>query len=636
MLKTMRSTGGKIVTIILFSLLILSFAVWGIGDIFRGQGADSRVATVGDEDISVQDFSRTLQQEVSRTQQLIGRQLDAQQIRDFGVAERALARLITQASITQLGHDLGMTVTDAQLQDSIQNDPGFKGPDGRFDPALLRQALYANNMSEQMFLANLRDSITRQQLLDASFAGLEAPEAVIEPLYTYENETRSARYVSIFHNVFADVADPDELTLQAFYEEVKGDFMAPEYRAITFIHFTAEDLLDEVSVTDEAVMSEFELRKDQFTVPEQRDLTQIVLSEQSDAEALMGAVSEGKTLEAAASELGLPGPVSLGTVSEGDLPETVGQAAFAGGEGEIVGPAQSPLGYHVLRIEGITPGAQKTFEEVRPELERDLKLAEAVDSLVTLANELDDTLAGGATLEEAAQRLNLALVTVAATDRGGRGPDRQRIEELVGQREILEEAFALEDGGESLVTETPENGYFVVRLDSVTPETEQPLAEVRERVVRRWKQEERARLAKGLADQIIAEVESGKSLEEAVAAVQTPEVAALSIETTEAVAREERDQQKVPSPQFTATLFQMKPDEVKTTVGPLSEIVVQLTAVNTPAPSAAEERAISDLAAVTLGAMQNDLAEQLLQALREEQGVSVNQNQIDLLLQNYF
>jgi peptidyl-prolyl cis-trans isomerase D len=636
MLKTMRSTGGKIVTIILFSLLILSFAVWGIGDIFRGQGADSAVATVGSEEISVLEFSRTLQQEVSRTQQLLGRSLDGQQIRDFGVSERALARLITQASITQLSQDLGMTVTDEQLQKSIQDDPGFKAPDGRFDPALLRQALYANNMSEQMFLTSLRDSITRQQLLDASFAGLEAPAAMTEPLYAFENETRSARYVSIFHNLFADIEDPDELTLQAHYEEVKQDFMAPEYRGITFIHFTAEDLLDEVSVTEDAIMSEYELRRDQFTVPEQRDLTQIVLSEESDAQALMGAASEGKTLEAAAAELGLPGPVSLGTVAQDDLPGEVGAAAFAGGEGEILGPVQSPLGFHVLRVESITQGSQQSFEEAREELERDLKLAEAVDSLVTLSNELDDVLAGGASLEEAAERLNLPLVSVPATDRGGRGPDRQPAEGLAGQREILTEAFTLESGAESLVKETPNNGYFIVRVDSIMPEAEQPLAEVRERVIRRWKQDERARLAKELAEKIVSETEAGKSLEEAVAAVQTPEIGELTIETTQEVAREERDQQKVPSPQFTATLFQLEPEEVKTTVGPLSEIVVQLTAVNAPEPATADEKALDDLAAVTLGALQNDLAEQLLQALREEQGVSINQNQIDLLLQNYF
>ena len=635
MLKTMRSTVGKIVTIALFAMLILSFAVWGIGDIFRGQGLDSVVAEVGDREITVQEYDRVLRQEVNRTQQMLGRSLDGDQIRDFGVSNRALQRLITQASIDALTEDLGMAVTDEQLQKAVQDDPSFQGPDGQFDPSLLRNALFANNMSEAMFLDTLRDSIARQQVLDAAFTGIEVPAPMAQALYAYENETRDARYVPVFHSAFSNIEDPDALTLQNFYEEQKGSFMAPEYRALTVVHFTAEDLIDEVAVTEEAVRNEYDLRRNSFSVPETRELSQVVLSDEADAEALMAAVSEGRTLAAASEELGFGAPVSLGAVVQDEMPAAVGDAAFAVKEGEVAGPAASPLGFHVLAVESVTPGQQQSFEEVRDQLERELKLAEAVDSLVTLANELDDTLAGGATLEEAAAALALPIDSFAAVDRSGRTPGGQLAEDLEPRQAVLAEGFQLQPGDVSLLNETADNGYYIVRLDGITPEAERPLDEVRDQVVRRWKQQERQRLAQELAEAIAAKVkDEGLSLEEAIAAVETPEGMALTVELTEEIGRNERDQQKVPSPQFTSTLFQMTPDEVRTTAGQLSTIVVQLTGVTTPEPEEGSQ-AMEDLRAVTLGAMTNDLGAQLLQQLQESEGVGINQQQIDLVLQNY-
>jgi len=360
----------------------------------------------------------------------------------------------------------------------------------------------------------------------------------------------------------------------------------------------------------------------------------VVLSSEEDAQALASAAQEGKELSSAASELGLPGPVDLGSVAESDLPGEVGEAAFSGEAGSVVGPAASPLGFHVIRIDGVTPGSLRSFEEVRPELERDLKRGQAINSIVDLSNEFDDTIAGGASLEEAADALALPVSRFDAVDRSGRTPDGRLAEGLEPREAILTEAFQLESGNESLLIETGNDGYFMVRVDGITPETERPLSEVRDRVIRRWKQEERARLAQELASAIQAKAAEGLTLQAAVDAVETPEGAVLAVETTEDVARNERDQQKVPSPQFTTALFQMELDEVHTTVGPVSEIVVKLTAIETPEPEQ-DQQALDDLRAVTLGALQNDLGAQLLQALREEQGVSVNRQQIDLLLQNY-
>ena len=190
MLMKMRSKGAKFVTFILFGLLILSFVVWGIGDIFRTVGVDTTVVTVGDREVTQQEFATNLQQEVRRTQQALGRTIGQEEIQTFGLAQRALDRIVTQAVFDSLADDLGMTVSEAQIEERLRNDPNFKGPDGKFDPNIVRSALRANNLSESGFVRSLSDGTKRQQVLDSSMSAVKLPGFVAERLFAYEEEKR--------------------------------------------------------------------------------------------------------------------------------------------------------------------------------------------------------------------------------------------------------------------------------------------------------------------------------------------------------------------------------------------------------------------------------------------------------------
>ncbi|MBB3065903.1 SurA N-terminal domain-containing protein [Limibacillus halophilus] len=635
MLMKMRSKGAKFVTFILFGLLILSFVVWGIGDIFRTVGVDTTVVTVGDREVTQQEFATNLQQEVRRTQQALGRTIGQEEIQTFGLAKRALDRIVTQAVFDSLADDLGMAVSEAQIEERLRNDPNFKGPDGKFDPNIVRSALRANNLSESGFVRSLSDGTKRQQVLDSSMSAVKLPGFVAERLFAYEEEKRVGRYVVVYNNSFVDVPDPDEVTLQSYYNDNKQSFLSPEYRSATIIRFTAEDLVDEVSVTEEALLAAYEERREEFNDPEKRSITQLVVPDNETADKVLALVENGKTLEEAATELAVGTPVTLGEIVPGELPENLEKTAYALRNGEVGGPAESPLGFHIVRVDNIVPGVQRGFEEVRDQVERDLRLREAVDTLVSIANSLDDTLASGASLEDAARDLNLPIESFDAIDRFGRDRDQEPIAFLEPRNRIVGTVFETNANEESIVTDTGDNGYYVVRVNGITPQAEQPLDAVREQVLRAWKRQERERLAEELAKAIVAKVQEGVTLDAAIKAVDAPDTANLAVEETSPVKRDERSGEKVPSPQFTRSLFALAPGDTETTQGQLSQIVVQLKEV-IPADPQSGTADLEAIEAATAIDMEGDLFVQLMGALRQHYGVSVNQQQVNQLLSNYF
>ena len=173
----------KLVTGVLFSLLILSFAVWGIGDIFRGSGQAQAVAEVGGTTIEQRQFAQELSNEINSMSRRLGVQLTMDQARAFGLPQQVLERMITRAMLDELSSRLGMLVTEEQMRKQLLENPDFQGAGGRFDRNRFTQVLRFSGMTEQGFLARAGEDIKRQQLVAAMTDAAVAPGSLAERLF---------------------------------------------------------------------------------------------------------------------------------------------------------------------------------------------------------------------------------------------------------------------------------------------------------------------------------------------------------------------------------------------------------------------------------------------------------------------
>jgi len=623
MLTFIRSHAASWVVRILFLILILSFAAWGIGDIFRLQGKGGPAVTVGAVEIGRDEVARQFDELIRQMQPLFNNRLDREQARQIGLLDRAVEQLVGDALLQQEARTLDVLATDDSIRRAIQTDPTFRGADGKFDRTRFERLIGSAGMTEQGYVDSLRRDLASGQLIGAVSSGAEVPPLLVETVYRHRNERRIGEAAVIATPAGAEIAPPEEAALREFYEKTKAQFQAPEYRAVTLVTLAAEALAKDIQIPEEELAAEYEARKEQLGQPERRDLVQVVASDQATAQRVQEQVQGGADLAAAASQAGAPAPVELGLVEKSALPGPVADAAFAAQQDAVTAPVQSPLGWHLVQVRKIEPGHQPTFAEAKDNLRHEMALNQAADRIADLANQFEDALAGGATLEEAAQQTGFATRKIAAVDAAGKDPNGAPVEGVTAQ--VAAATFETDAGAESPLSELEKGGYFMVRVDGLTPAQPRPFEQVKEQVLSSWQNEERRHRAEESAKAIAEKVRGGADF--AAAATE----AGAAIKVTQAVKRTDAAAEAGLPPQATARLFELKPGEVAVVPTDAGFAVLRLKEVVAAVP-AADAEGMKSVEAELTRTFSNDLAFAYQNALRQRYPVEIDQE----ALQNLF
>lgn len=488
---------------IFLGIIALSFAVWGIGDIFRG-GQDPSVASVGGVKIHASQLSRAYSREVERLRVASNGAIDAEQARAMGVVQRTLQSMISRKVFDLETAGLGMTVDDATLRREIRDNPAFVDDFGDFDRTRFEYVLRQEGRSEPQYIAELRLDMARAHLIDSLIGGLEVPDALIEQIYGYRQERRVVEVVSVDGRDIADVPEPDQAAIEAYHRDNTARFTAPEYRALTYVMLRPVDLIEEIDIDETVLRTEYDLRLDEYQMPDRRDIDMFVLDDKAAADAAYDRLLRGDDFIAVGEETaGVVGAdISLGPIAKAELPEDLVDPVFALSAGAVGQPIESAFGWHIVRVNKVLPAATRTFADAREELREELVVDKAIEAVFELSNLFEDELAGGATLEEASRAVGAAVETIESIDQRGLNTDGKPHESLPAIVTFLEVAFAVAPGEESALQESPGNIMFMLRADRITEPALRPLAEVRDDVIAAWKGERRGEKAQEIAKAI--------------------------------------------------------------------------------------------------------------------------------------
>ncbi|MGQ9367127.1 peptidyl-prolyl cis-trans isomerase [Azospirillum sp. A39] len=614
MLQFIRTFAGSWVVKILFVLLIASFAIWGIGDVFRNAGPSDTVAEVGPVEYGRGDLDREVRRQMDRLRPLFGGALTLEQAQQFGIVDQSVSTLVQRALYDLAAQDAGIRVGPDVVRQRIAEEKAFRNEMGQFDPNLFRAVLRQNDLSEEGYATLLQQEIARGLVAGAVSSGAMAPKPLVADLYRHREEKRIAEVVTLPNSAVDDVGSPDDAALRAYYEDHSVRFTAPEYRALTVAQLTLDDLAKEIAVPDDDLRAAYEERAHEFRVPERRTLQVVLVDDQAKAQSIVDAVAAGKSFEEAAKEAGTE-PLALESVTREELPE-IGEAAFSLDEGAVSAPVQSGLGWHVVKVAGIQPDATKSFEEARDALLTQLRRERAVDLMYEVSNRLDDALAGGGTLEEAAQKLGLKLSKVDAVDATGKAPAGEPVSGVAELPEILETAFQTPAGQTSGLIETRAGNHFAVRTDSVTPPALRPFDAVRDEVVAGWQAEERARRAAERAKTIAERLKAGDADARSVAAEAGAGFALTSPFTRSGETVEGLTQGLI------GQLFAAEPGGVVVGENGDAQVVARLKEV-VPADPAAPGASLAPVEDTVARGIEGDLMVQFAEALRQEYPVAI-------------
>jgi peptidyl-prolyl cis-trans isomerase D len=503
---------GKIIMATVMGVLIISFGVWGIADIFKGFG-QSTLAKIGRTEISTEQFRQLYTERLQQIGRQFGRPLTMDQARAFGLDRQVLQQVIAEAALDDNARQLGLGQSDAQTMRMIYSDPNFKGVSGAFDPARFQATIRQVGYTEQRYIADQRRVSLRRQIANTITAGLEPPKTLIDALVRFQSEQRSIEYVKLDAAQAGAIDPPSPEALAGYFDDHKTQFRAPEFRKLSFVMITPEEIGKWSVVSDEDAKKIFEERRGKLSTPERRQISQMVFPNVEEAAAARGRITSGLSFDDLAKERGLsPSDVDLGIITKSAIIDpAIADAAFSLAADDVSQPVQGRFGTALVKVGKIEPGTQATYESVAPNLKREIGAERARAQVASLHDKMEDERGGGASVVEAAQKLGLTAVTIDAVDRSGRAPTGQPVSGIPQGLNVVTQAFSSDVGVDNDPIQFG-GGYVWFDVLGITPSRERGIDEVKDQVGARWRDDQITSRLRTKATEMVQKLNQGGKL----------------------------------------------------------------------------------------------------------------------------
>ena len=569
-------------------------------------GSIQRIGTAGDKDISVAAYQSALNDQLRSLEAQVGSRVTFQQAQAMGLDRAVLGQVVTQRTLDNEAADLGLSVGDARVRDEVLRNPTFQTLSGGFDRDAYANALRRVGLTEAAYETSIRDEIARTLLQGAVVGGVTAAPVYADTLASYLGETRDITLAQVTaDNLTAPVPGATEAELQAFYDENPEMFTTPEVRRITYAMLTPAMLADKVTIDDAQVQALYDQRIDQFVQPERRLVERLVFATPEAAAAAQARLDAGElTFDALVAERGLAlSDVDLGDVAVGDL-GPAGETVFAAAAGDVVGPLDSDLGPALFRVNAVLAAEETPFEEAAPELRAELATDQARRVIQTDAETINDLIAGGATLEDLAERTDLELAALDFTEGSTEGP--------AAYEAFRTAAAAATEGAYPELVNLDDGGIFALRLDGITPPAVEPLDAVRDRLDAAWQAAAEKTAILTRAEEIAGDTDTDLAAQGLLPQTQANLTRGSFVAGTPA--------------DFMRTVFAMAPGEVRALPTETGAVIVRLDAV-TPADLTADRVAaqVADIQAQAAASLSQDIFDAYAEAVRARTDVTIDQ-----------
>ncbi|VAW84202.1 Peptidyl-prolyl cis-trans isomerase PpiD [hydrothermal vent metagenome] len=523
MLEFIRSRAQTWVAWVVVGLIIIPFALWGIGDYATG-GAEDNVATINGVDISQREFQVAFYQQEQRLRQMLGENYDATLFEDQ-MRKNVLEGLVSQELMVQAAKNEGLQVGAGQLATIIQGVSSFQD-DGVFNRATYESALKMQGQSAAYFESRVYRDLLSQQLYSAIYDSSIITDYEIDALLKLERQKREVSYIQIPAARFIADAVISEDDIESDYSANINRYKMPEKVDVEYLELSIDALKNSVEISSAELEEAYQDQKESFAQPERRKASHILIEmpfeaaadEKQLAEEKAGDVlvrlKDGGSFDALAKEFSddlgsaeLGG--DLGFFSQGDMVSGFDEKVFSMSIGEVSDLVITEFGYHIIRLDEVEKGSVPAFTEIENELLSQLKQAKAerqyyelADQLTNLVFEYPDS------LDVAVDELALEINKVDGVGRnGGQG--------VLANPLVTQALFSNDVLNERLNSEPLEVGndhLIVVRVSDYMPAQAKPLSAVRSEIIEWLTRQYAESEAKSLGEKLLSAVESGSEL----------------------------------------------------------------------------------------------------------------------------
>ena len=552
MLITIREKASGVIGWTVAGVIILVFAVWGIGSYFEGV-SEIIVATADKIEINQQTYQQAMSDRRRRLVQMMGRNVDAELFSSTAFKRQVVEELIDTTLQNETLHASGFRISDAQLAALIQNTAVFH-TDGQFDRDRYELLVQNAGMTIQGY-----ESYQRQQgVVDQLVRGLGQSAIVsgnsIDKAWKLLDQRRIASYTTLEFDNFLDDIQVSEAAIEKEYQANLDGYFEPASIQVDYLKLSVEDLGAKLDVDEADILRMYEDNPDRYRQPGSRSVSHILLSVSPDAadaqiDQVRQSASEivararGGESFASLAEVNSDDKGSakrggeLGVIRPGTMVKPFEDAVFEMVEGEISEPVRTQYGFHVIRLDRITESTVQSLDQVRSEIEAEVRRLRAEEQFNELAEILGSTVFEQPdSLEPAADYLGVKVMRSEwFTQDAGTG-----IAEFQGVRDAAFGNEVLIDGLNSELIEIDQDNLVAVRKVDYRARRQLDLDEARPELEKRLRAVEASDRMEKAGEDLVARLKSGADWDELLIAhklarVRLPEATETLLEPLEQV-----------------------------------------------------------------------------------------------------
>lgn len=617
---------GRLVLTLIMGLLIVSFAIWGIGDIFRG-GSTRTIASVGNAKISAEQFRTGFNEELRRIQQRARRAVTTEEARAFGLDRELLNRMIDEAVLNQKAADLGLALDLPAITKGIVEADTFK-VGGVFDRNRFNDILQQNGLSEAAFLRQQSELMLRQQIANGLVGAFKGSEVLARAVHQYRDEERTLQVVVIPAEKAAEPPAPDDAALKAFHEERKGEFRTVETRKASVLATSSAQFAKDVAITEADIRAFYDrgVAQGRFGTPEKRRAYRILFDTEAEAKAASEQLAAGGAIEAILEARKLTvGDVDLGLKSRLEITDpAVRGVVFSLNANETSAPIKDAFGFVLIRVVAVDAAKALPYEGVKSLIDAEARNERiAADpgvkaKLDALHRKIEDQRIAGKSLGESAAAAGLEVISIAALDKQGQDAAGQKLS-LPGGMDIVNAIFASDIGLDNEPIQQKDGGYIWIEVNGIEVAREKGFDEVKEEVRTRLVSDQRS---KALGEQVTGFL---KRIEEGAGLATISGELGIPVQTFAAIKRGARE--AILGQGGVERAFAGNLGKVVSAIGPDGigrMLILPVSASLLPYDVAADEK--SGFAKQIAQGMSEDIFAQYVAALKKDIGVSINQS----------
>lgn len=624
MLDSLRAATQTWIAKLLLGMLVLSFAAWGIADIFREDMSGSAALSAGKSEVSAVEYRFAYEQQMMRLSQQFQQRLTKEQAQALGVESQVLSQLAAGVVLDEEARQMNLGITKDGIARLVAEDPSFHDASGRFSPAQFDAVMRQSNIRAQDYLDSRTQVARRQQIVEAVTDGISVPDTLLKALALYEGESRTVDYITIQPEKAGDIAAPSEDVLKAYFETNKAQYAAPEYRKLTYVKLEPSDIADPSQITPEEISDYYEKNQSRYSTTEKRTIEQLSFTDEAAANAAAEKLKNGMSFDDLAKELNKSADdIKLGTFEKSALPDPVlAEAAFGLTKDQASDVVKGAFGPVILRVTEIDAAHTKPLTEVEQEIRLSLATTIAATAISNVRDQLEEDISNGVPLSEAATKAGLKAVTVDAIDAEGNDMSEKPVENLPVQAQLVSNLFQTHKGIDNDPLSLGTNGFLWYQADDIIAARDRTLDEVKDKLVEAWKADEAIKNLIAKTDDLKKKLQDGTSLD------ALAEELSITKNTKRGVTRTTNDIELGSA--AVAAIFRGANGHIGTAATPNNDaqILFKVTDVVEPAGISAES-ITEDRRKAAANGFSDDLLTQLIAELQKQYPVKVNQAAIN-------